>query len=80
LKFCGRYSVLIAGHDTTAGVAWYAPSTEVIGLLREYEGVAYNDSCVNVEVETGETALGRAFIWARGTDVLSDEEGVLEYR
>jgi hypothetical protein len=50
------------------GVAWFAPSVEVVNRLRAYETDAYFDGFIEMEFKNGEKVMGRAFEWADDED------------
>src|ERR1700722_1321875 len=74
LRYWGPYPVLVYGKTgaVVEGVAWFAPSVEVINRLRAYETNAYYDEFVEMEFKDGEKVMGRAFKWA------GDEEDLAE--
>lgn len=74
LRYWGEYPVLVHGKTgaVVEGVAWFAPSVEVINRLRAYETDAYRDSFIKIEFKNGEKVMGRVFTWAEDEDDLSD--------
>lgn len=74
LRYWGKYPVLVPGKTgaVVEGVAWFAPSVEVINRLRAYETDAYRDSFIGIEFRNGEKVMGRVFRWAGDEDDLSD--------
>jgi hypothetical protein len=74
LRYWGQYPVLVFGEfgAVVEGVAWFAPSVEVINRLRAYETDAYYDGFVKIEFKNGEEVMGRVFKWA------GDEEDLLD--
>src|SRR5271154_6989254 len=66
LRYWGIYPVLVPGKTgaVVEGVAWFAPSVEVINRLRAYETDVYFDGFVEMEFKNGEKVMGRAFKWA----------------
>jgi len=74
LRYWGRYPVLVHGKTDAVveGVAWFAPSVEVINRLRAYETDAYYDAFVRIEFKNGEKVMGRAFKWDGDEEDLSD--------
>ena len=74
LRYWGKYSVLVYGKTgaVVEGVAWFAPTVEVINRLRAYETDAYYDGFVEIEFGDGKEVMGRVFRWA------GDEEDLLD--
>ena len=74
LRYWGPYPVLVSDETgaVVEGVAWFAPSVEVINRLRAYETDAYFDGFVEMEFKNGEKVRGRAFKWARDEKDLAD--------
>ena len=74
LRYWGPYPVLVSGETgaVVEGVAWFAPSVEVINRLRAYETEAYYDGFVEMEFKNGEKVMGRAFEWAGDEEDLAD--------
>jgi hypothetical protein len=74
LRYWGKFVVLVYGKPgaVVEGVAWFAPSVEVINRLRAYETDAYYDGFVEMEFKSGEKVRGRAFKWAGDEDDLAD--------
>ena len=74
LRYWGKFAVLVSGKTgaVVEGVAWFAPSVEVVNRLRAYETEAYRDGFVEMEFKNGEKVMGRAFEWA------GDEEDLAE--
>ena len=74
LRYWGPYPVIVAGGKDAVveGVAWFAPSVEVINRLRAYETDAYFDGFVEMEFKNGEKVMGRAFEWAGDEEDLAD--------
>jgi gamma-glutamylcyclotransferase (GGCT)/AIG2-like uncharacterized protein YtfP len=74
LRYWGPYPVLVSGETgaVVEGVAWFAPSVEVINRLRAYETDAYYDGFVEMEFKNGEKVKGRAFEWAGDEEDLAD--------
>jgi gamma-glutamylcyclotransferase (GGCT)/AIG2-like uncharacterized protein YtfP len=74
LQYWGPYPVLVSGETgaIVEGVAWFAPSVEVINRLRAYETNAYYDGFVEMEFKNGEKVMGRAFKWAGDEEDLAD--------
>jgi hypothetical protein len=72
IKYWDPYRVLCRGEDTVCGVAWYAPSKEVVERLRAYETDAYADHYLRIELENGKKVVGRAFMWNGEIEELSE--------
>jgi hypothetical protein len=74
LQYWGKFAVLVYGKPggVVEGVAWFAPSVEMINRLRAYETNAYFDGFVEMEFENGEKVKGRAFKWAGDEEDLTD--------
>jgi hypothetical protein len=70
LRYWGPFPVPVPGKagSVVEGVAWFAPSAEVVERLRAYETDAYYDGFIEIEFASGEKVMGRAFEWA-------DDEG-----
>jgi gamma-glutamylcyclotransferase (GGCT)/AIG2-like uncharacterized protein YtfP len=70
LRYWGPYPVLVPGKASAVveGVAWFAPSVEVINRLRAYETDAYFDAFIEMEFKNGEKVMGRVFEWADDED------------
>ena len=77
LRYWGIYPVLVPGKTgaVVEGVAWFAPSVEVINRLRAYETDVYFDGFVEMEFKNGEKVMGRAFEWAGDEEDLADSPG-----
>ena len=60
LRYWGQYPVLVPGKTGAAveGVAWFAPSVEVINRLRAYETDAYWDEFVEIEFKMARRLWG----------------------
>jgi len=70
LRYWGPYPVLVPGKAgaVVEGVAWFAPSVEVVNRLRAYETDAYFDAFIEMEFKNGEKVMGRVFEWADDED------------
>ena len=73
IKYWGPYRVLCWGEEIVCGVAWYAPSKEMVERLRAYETDAYAEHRLRMELENGEKVVGRAFMWNRDIEELSED-------
>jgi Gamma-glutamyl cyclotransferase, AIG2-like len=74
VRYWGQFPALVPGKIDTVveGVAWFAPSVEVINRLRAYETNAYLDEFFEIEFKNGEKVMGRAFEWAGDEEDLAD--------
>ena len=74
LKYFGHYSVPCPGNGIVDGVAWFVPTSDIFGRIREYESDAYKEYPKFVKLENGEEILAMTFVWNKYQEDLEDEE------
>ncbi|KAI9702194.1 MAG: hypothetical protein M1820_006276 [Bogoriella megaspora] len=72
LKRFGHYPVLCIGSQIVHGVVWFAPTSEIVERLREYESDAYREYPKFVKMENGDEILAMTFIWNGEEEDLED--------